>query len=213
MAEEMELVVAAKSDSQDICFVPNGKYSDIIAKLNPAAGEPGDIVHVDGRVLGRHEGIIHYTVGQRRGLGVATGDPIYVVDIDAPSATVTVGPREALATKRLELRDVNWLGEGSLKELPSEGLSLHVRVRSTRPPKPALLTLEDGVVFITLESGEDGVSPGQACVFYESGDTRSRVLGGGWIKRTERDKLAYSPDVSGLSMGRKESAAAMGKSG
>ena len=192
MAEEMELVVADKSDSQDICFVPQGKYSDIIAKLKPEAAEPGDIVHVDGRVLGRHEGIIHFTVGQRRGIGVAIGEPIYVVDIDAASATVTVGPREALATRRLELRDLNWLGDGALTEIPLEGLELHVRVRSTRPPQPAVLTVERGVIFITLANGEDGVSPGQACVFYEDGWTRSRVLGGGWIKRTEWDKSAFN---------------------
>ncbi|MEE9314773.1 MAG: tRNA 2-thiouridine(34) synthase MnmA [Rhizobiaceae bacterium] len=192
MAEEMELVVAAKSDSQDICFVPQGKYSDIIAKLKPEAGEPGNIVHLDGRVLGRHEGIIHFTVGQRRGIGVATGDPIYVVDIDAGSATVTVGPREALATRRIELRDVNWLGDGSLADVSAEGMDLHVRVRSTRPPRPAQLSVEDGVAFVTLAEGEDGISPGQACVFYTDGDTRSRVLGGGWIKRAERDLAAYS---------------------
>ncbi len=193
MAEEMELVVAAKSDSQDICFVPQGKYSDIIAKLKPEAAEPGNIVHVDGRVLGRHDGIIHYTVGQRRGIGVAVGDPVYVVNIDAASATVTVGPREALATRRLELRDLNWLGDGSLDDISSQGLGLHVRVRSTRPPQPAILTLEQGTVFITLANCEDGISPGQACVFYEDGKTRSRVLGGGWIKRTEWENSARAP--------------------
>ena len=167
-----------------------GKIFRHHCQLKPEAAEPGDIVHVDGRVLGRHEGIIHFTVGQRRGIGVAIGEPIYVVDIDAASATVTVGPREALATRRLELRDLNWLGDGALTEIPLEGLELHVRVRSTRPPQPAMLTIERGAIFITLANGEDGVSPGQACVFYEDGGTRSRVLGGGWIKRTEWDKSA-----------------------
>ena len=185
MAEEMNLVVAMKSDSQDICFVPHGKYADIIAKLKPQASEPGDIVHIDGRVLGRHEGIIHYTIGQRRGIGIATGEPVYVVHIDAKTATVTVGPREALATRRIELRDVNWLGDGPLAAIGEEGMDPWIRVRSTRPPRLARLTVEDGTVVVTLAEGEDGVSPGQACVFYVDDSTRSRVLGGGWIKRAE----------------------------
>ena len=194
LAEEMQLSVATKSDSQDICFVPDGKYADIIAKLRPQAGEPGDIVHMDGRVLGRHEGIVHFTIGQRRGIGVATGEPLYVINIDARSATVTVGPKEALATTRIHLRDVNWLGDGSFVDIGVNGLDVHVRVRSTRQPKPARLTLEDGVPVITLASGEDGIAPGQACVFYESDDQRSRVLGGGWIKSSERPILsAVSP--------------------
>ncbi|NKB53850.1 MAG: tRNA 2-thiouridine(34) synthase MnmA [Rhizobiaceae bacterium] len=185
MAEEMNLVVAAKSDSQDICFVPQGKYADIIAKLKPDAGQAGDIVHIDGRVLGRHEGIIHFTIGQRRGIGIATGEPVYVIHIDAKSATVTVGPREALATSRLELRDVNWLGDMPLAQLSDDGLDLCVRVRSTRPPRSAILKVENGVAIVTLAEGEDGVSPGQACVFYADDSPQSRVLGGGWIKRTE----------------------------
>jgi tRNA-specific 2-thiouridylase len=185
MAEDMELVVADKSDSQDICFVPQGKYADIIAKLKPEAGRPGDIVHVDGTVLGRHQGIIHFTIGQRRGIGVATGEPVYVVHIDAKSATVTVGPREALATRRIQLRGLNWLGDAPVCEIGEAGRHIHVRVRSTRPPRPACLTVEDGAVYVTLATGEDGISPGQACVFYADGTPRSRVLGGGWIKRAE----------------------------
>ncbi len=198
LAEEMELSVAAKSDSQDICFVPKGKYSDIIAKLKPEAGEPGDIVHVDGRVLGRHEGIIHYTVGQRRGIGVATGDPLYVIGLDSGSATVTVGPREALATRRLVLRDVNWLGDGAFYELDEQGVDLFVRIRSTRPPCPATLRIADGEVEIELAESEDGISPGQACVFYATAEPRTRVLGGGWIKRTERDASAIAAATSAL---------------
>ncbi len=182
MAEEMGLGIAAKPDSQDICFVPQGKYADIIAKLRPSAGEPGDIVHVDGRVLGRHEGIIHYTIGQRRGIGVATGDPLYVVALDAKSATVTVGPRAALATRQLRLRDVNWLGDTPLAE--GEALDIFVRVRSTRPPRAAVAErLDDGAVMVTLADGEDGIAPGQACVFYETNEPRTRVLGGGWIAK------------------------------
>jgi len=196
MAEDMGLIVAAKSDSQDICFVPNGKYADIISKLRPEAHDPGNIVHLDGRVLGKHDGIIHYTIGQRRGIGVATGDPIYVISIDAASRTVTVGPREALATRRIQLRDVNWLGDGTVEDIPNEGLEVHVRVRSTRPPRPAHLTIEEDGVFVTLIDGEDGISPGQACVFYETEDAKTRVLGGGWIKSTERENLAVSNNAS-----------------
>ncbi len=198
MAEDMGLVVATKSDSQDICFVPNGKYADIISKLRPEAHNPGEIVHLDGRVLGKHDGIIHFTVGQRRGIGVAIGEPIYVIGIDAATATVTVGPREALATRRIELRDVNWLGGQSVSELVGDPHDIYVRVRSTRPPQPAQLTLEDGAVFITLAQGEDGVSPGQACVFYADGNDQTRVLGGGWINRTERDNpLALGAENAG----------------
>lgn len=182
MAEDMGLDIAAKPDSQDICFVPQGKYADIIAKLRPSAGEPGDIVHVDGRVLGRHEGIIHYTIGQRRGIGVATGDPLYVVALDAKSATVTVGPREALATRELRLRDVNWLGDTPLDA--GESADIFVRVRSTRPPRPARVErLDAETVLVTLADGEDGIAPGQACVFYATDEPRTRVLGGGWIAK------------------------------
>jgi len=185
IAEDMGLVVAEKSDSQDICFVPKGKYSDIIAKLKPQAGEPGDIVHIDGRLLGQHDGVLHYTIGQRRGIGVATGDPLYVVALDAPSATVFVGPRDALATRTITLRDVNWLGDGRLGHVASTPLDLYVRVRSTRPPRAGTLSVIDGEITVTLADGEDGVSPGQACVFYASEDPRSRVLGGGWIKKAK----------------------------
>ena len=187
MAQEMGLVVAQKSDSQDICFVPQGRYSDIIAKLRPDANRAGEVRHVDGRLLGRHDGIMHYTIGQRRGLGVAAGEPLYVVGLDRASATVTVGPREALAVRRLELRDVNWLGDGDPDDLPAGGVDLFVRVRSTRPPRPARLAVEDGAVVVTLADGEDGISPGQACVFYETDEARTRVLGGGWIARAPRD--------------------------
>lgn len=191
LAEDMGLSVAAKSESQDICFVPKGRYADVIAKLRPEAHDPGNIVHMDGEVLGRHDGIINYTIGQRRGIGVATGEPLYVVAIDAATATVTVGPREALKTRRITLRDVNWLGDRPLSALPMEGLDCHVRVRSTRPPRPAKLAVEKGEVTVTLTDGEDGISPGQACVFYESEDPRTRVLGGGWIAATDRiEKLA-----------------------
>jgi tRNA-uridine 2-sulfurtransferase len=178
LAGEFGLTVADKADSQDICFVPAGHYSDVIERLLPGAAEAGDIVHVDGRVLGRHAGVLHYTIGQRRGLGVAAAEPLYVVALDAHNARVVVGPREALATHRIRLRDVNWIGDGKLADIPDDGLAIAARVRSTRPPTPARL-LPGGA--IEFDEPESGVSPGQACVFYDSCDSDARVLGGGFI--------------------------------
>ncbi|MGA8714628.1 MAG: tRNA 2-thiouridine(34) synthase MnmA, partial [Roseiarcus sp.] len=178
LARKYGLINAEKADSQDICFVPAGHYSDMIERLLPGASIPGDIVHVDGRVLGRHAGIVHYTIGQRRGLGVAATEPLYVVRLDAPTARVLVGPRSALARTRLMLREVNWIGDGELADAPASGLPIAARVRSTRPPAAALLLPTGEVEFAEPESG---VSPGQACVFYESLDARARVLGGGFI--------------------------------
>ena len=167
LAREFGLAVADKADSQDICFVPTGHYSEMIARLMPDAAEPGEIVHVDGRVLGKHEGILHYTIGQRRGLGVAAGEPLYVVGLDAKRQRVVVGPREALATPFVRLRDFNWIGPGRLDDAPPEGLKVGARVRSTRPPAPAVLFPDGHVAFATPELG---VSPGQACVLYDSPD-------------------------------------------
>ena len=178
LARRFGLINAEKADSQDICFVPAGHYSDMIERLMPGASNPGDIVHVDGRVLGRHAGILHYTIGQRRGLGVAASKPLYVVALDAARERVIVGPRTALAKTRLRLRDVNWIGDGELAGLPQDGLLIAARVRSTRPPAAALLLPSGEVDFL---EPENGVSPGQACVFYESLDPRARVLGGGFI--------------------------------
>jgi len=185
-AESMGLSVAAKQDSQDICFVPQGKYSDIIAKLKPTAASPGQIVHLDGRVLGRHEGILHYTIGQRRGIGIAAAEPLYVVHLDADHARVVVGPREALETRKVFLRDMNWLGDERLDRIASDGVELFAKVRSTRPPKPAILHHRDGESWVELGIGEAGVAPGQACVFYSDDGTEARVLGGGFIRRSER---------------------------
>lgn len=190
IAERMGLSVAGKQDSQDICFVPQGRYSDIIAKLRPGAAVPGDIVHMDGRVLGRHEGIVHFTVGQRRGIGIATGEPLYVVHLDPATARVIVGPRAALETHRLVLRDVNWLGDTALDELPEGGMEIHAKVRSTRPPSPAVIRHDSGVTTVELVEGETGVAPGQACVFYADDSEEARVLGGGFIMRSERSAEA-----------------------
>jgi tRNA-specific 2-thiouridylase len=186
----MGLVVAAKADSQDICFVPQGRYSDVIAKLRPDAALSGDIVHLDGRVLGRHEGILHYTIGQRRGIGIATGEPLYVVHLDARSKRVIVGPKEALDTRRLYLRDVNWLGDGALAEIAADGFECFAKVRSTRPPKPATLHADACGIYIDLEEGEPGVAPGQACALYSAPGEDARVYGGGFIERSEKESAA-----------------------
>lgn len=190
IAAEMGLSVASKHDSQDICFVPQGRYSDVIAKLRPEAANPGDIVHIDGRILGRHEGIVNFTVGQRRGIGIATGEALYVVYLDAENARVIVGPREALETRKLFLRDANWLGDENIDEFPKDGIVVAAKVRSTRPPRPAILKVEDGVLTVELLEGETGVAPGQACVLYDNDSNDARVLGGGFITRSERDARA-----------------------
>lgn len=191
LAEEMGLSVADKADSQDICFVPQGKYANVITKLKPNAALAGEIVHIDGRVLGEHQGIVHYTIGQRRGIGVATGDPLYVVHLDARSRRVIVGPREALDTRRLILRDVNWLGDMPLSDIGPEGLDCFAKVRSTRPPRPAILRVgEGGEISVELIEGEAGVAPGQACVLYSAPGDEARVFGGGFIDRSERSPAA-----------------------
>jgi tRNA-uridine 2-sulfurtransferase len=145
---------------------------------------------MDGTDLGEHPGILHYTIGQRRGLGVAAAEPLYIVALDARTATVIVGPREALAIHEIVLRDVNWLGDTALGDLPAEGLALFVRVRSTRAPKPAKLYCRNGKVSVAIEGGEDGVSPGQACVLYSSLGNDARVYGGGFIAASLRDVAA-----------------------
>jgi tRNA-specific 2-thiouridylase len=182
LANELGLRVAEKPDSQDICFVPRGKYQAVVEKLRPGAIEPGDIVHLDGRVMGRHDGVINFTVGQRRGLGVATGEPLFVVKLDAAAKRVIVGPREALGVSRIALKDVNWIGEHAAREDDLDGRPVFVRVRSTRPPVPAKLSI--GARWsVWLDAPEEGVAPGQAAVFYDTISTR--VLGGGWIAATE----------------------------
>jgi len=185
LAEEMGLKVAGKPDSQDICFVPRGKYAEVIEELRPGAAQAGNIVHLDGRVLGAHAGIFRFTVGQRRGLGIAAGEPLYVVRLDARTNTVIVGPYEALTTSSVDLREVNWLGDTPLIEAAGgAGRDIAVRLRSTRPPQPAVLHADADGVRVELVAGEHGVSAGQACVFYADGGAGARVLGGGWIAGT-----------------------------
>lgn len=186
LAAHFGLPVAAKPDSQDICFVPSGNYAQVIGRLRPESLEPGEIVHADGRVLGRHDGIVNFTIGQRKGLGVAVGEPLFVLHIDAKTKRVVVGPRDLLRTRILHLRDVNWLGEGVLDEACEIGRALWVKVRSTQPPHPARLVRTDAGVSVELADGEFGVAAGQACVFYEHNEGGARVLGGGFIASVER---------------------------
>jgi len=155
----------------------------VIERLKPGAAEAGEIVDLEGHVLGAHSGIIHFTIGQRRGLGLATGAPLYVVRLDAERRQVVVGSRAALRTSRIVLRDVNWIGEGSIEEvLADDRREVFVKVRSTRPPQAGWLMATNGGYEVELVDGEDGVSPGQACVFYDAGAGQARVLGGGFIK-------------------------------
>ncbi len=181
LAGKYGLSVADKPDSQDICFVPNGDYAAVIEKLRPGAAEPGEIVDVEGNILGTHRGVIHYTIGQRRGLGIGgLADPLYVVKLDVQNRQVIVGPREMLATRRVPVREINWIGDGKLTDMAERQVA--VRVRSTRPPTDAFLRpISETEAEVELMIAEQGVAPGQACVFYDPDSTR--VLGGGWIWR------------------------------
>ncbi len=185
VAASLGLAVADKPDSQDICFVPEGKYVTLIDRLRPQGALPGDIVHLDGRVLGQHEGVSRYTVGQRRGLNVAVGEPLFVVKINPDQRQVVVGPREALLTKALRLKETNWLGDQvSLMVAAEGGQQVLARVRSTREPVSSRLAIVDGAPVVLFDEAEEGVSPGQACVLYDPASGGERVLGGGFIEST-----------------------------
>lgn len=177
LAERFELAVADKPDSQDICFVPNGDYAGVIKKIRPDALEPGEIVDLQGNVLGQHEGIVNFTIGQRRRLYINSSTPKYVVKIIPELRQVVVGDKEDLERQKVFLKDVNWLDKTPIKAYLEP---IHVKIRSSNQPMPAKIGEEDGECFIELEDPEYGVSPGQACVVYNG----SRVLGGGWISRT-----------------------------
>lgn len=181
LAQRYGLSVADKPDSQDICFVPNGNYAAVIEKLRPGAADPGNIVDLAGHVLGQHRGVIHYTIGQRKGLGIGgLGDPLYVVKLDPALRHVIVGPKGALSTRTIPLREINWLGDTAFDS--RDTWQLYVKVRSTKPPKPAIVRpLSATEATVELLDPEDGVAPGQACVFYAP--EGSRVFGGGWIWR------------------------------
>jgi tRNA-uridine 2-sulfurtransferase len=202
LARQFGLPVAEKADSQDICFVPTGKYNDLVERLTPGAALPGDIVDIKGRLLGRHPGVIHYTVGQRRGLGLGGSvarEPLFVIQIDAARARVVVGPREALATRLVRLRGLNWIGPGQLGDL-ARGQEIFVQVRSSRPPVLGFLFIGPEETAVEFAIPEEGVSPGQACVFYASNQPKARVLGGGFITSTEPSRPAngnqHSPTES-----------------
>ena len=181
LAAKYGLEVADKPDSQDICFVPNGDYAAVIRKLRPEAADPGNIVDTEGNVLAKHEGVIHYTIGQRRGLGIGgLADPLYVVRLDAERKEVVVGPKSMLATRKIPVREINWLGDEPLTSRPEWHIA--VRVRSARPPRDAILRpISATEAEVELLTAEEGVSPGQACVFYDPESTR--IFGGGWIHR------------------------------
>jgi tRNA-specific 2-thiouridylase len=184
VAAELGLRIAAKPDSQDICFVPSGDYRTLIDKLRPQGREAGEIVHMDGRVLGTHAGITDYTIGQRRGLNVAVGDPLFVVRLEPETRRVIVGPREALLTGALTLEETNWLGdEADFAAAAATGRAVLARVRSTRPPLPARLFRDGDAIGVRFDAGEEGVSPGQACALYDPADS-DRLLGGGFIAST-----------------------------
>ncbi|MBE88328.1 MAG: tRNA 2-thiouridine(34) synthase MnmA [Rhodospirillaceae bacterium] len=184
-ASRFDLPVADKPDSQDICFVPNGSYANIVEKLRPEAIEAGEIVDLDGNVIGHHEGIIRFTIGQRRGLGIGGRDensePLYVIRLEPNLKRVVVGPREALAVNAISLKEVNWLGEGS-EAVSNPGIS--VKYRSMMEPVPAIICLEatGNAAQVSFDEPQYGISSGQACVFYKG----ERVMGGGWIVGNQR---------------------------
>ena len=186
IAEAFNLSTADKPDSQDICFVPEGRYASVVERLRPGAAEPGEIVDLDGRVLGTHKGIIHYTIGQRRGLGLPViepdGKPLFVVKLDAARKRVIVGPRSALEVKRIEVGEVNWLADAPLDSVGEVGVPVLTKVRSTRALVAGMLYPRGALVEVVVEGGEEGVAPGQACVFYDPGGAGTRVLGGGFIR-------------------------------
>jgi len=183
-AERFDLPVAAKPESQDICFVPNGSYARVVERLRPGACDGGDIVDLQGNRLGEHDGIINFTVGQRRGIGIAANDPLYVIRLDPALRRVVVGPRSALGRDRIKLSDVNWLGDD---DMPDSELPVKVKIRSAATPVSAVIRgLPGGRAEVEFEHPEEGVAAGQACVFYD----RDKVLGGGWIERDETDQVS-----------------------
>jgi tRNA-uridine 2-sulfurtransferase len=188
IAAAFELAVADKPDSQDICFVPTGGYAKVVERLRPGAAEPGELVHMDGRVLGQHDGLINFTVGQRKGLGLGdlneNGQPLYVVRLEPETRRVFVGPKAALAKSSVTLREVNWLGRSGE---PTENVEVEVKLRSMTEPKPAIVSLlPGGYAHVALKEPQFGIAPGQACVIYRG----SRVLGGGWIERERTAQAA-----------------------
>ena len=185
IANKLSLNVADKPDSQDICFVPNGDYSSVIKKFRPESFKTGDILDLSGKKLGEHEGIINYTIGQRKGIKISNTDPLYVLNIDADKNTIIVGPKESLIIQNLELRSLNILG--SEKEFDQ---LISVKVRSTGGLLKAKIKIKENLANIEIIDGEAGISPGQACVFYSKDDNGDKLLGGGWIYKTINKNLS-----------------------
>ena len=185
IAEKLNLNVATKPDSQDICFVPNGDYASVIKKFRPESFQPGKIINLNGSQIGEHEGIINYTIGQRKGIKIASNNPLYVVNIDAKKNTITVGSKECLQVKKIRLRELNILG--SKKELDKV---INIKVRSTGKLLKAKINLIDNFADVEILEPEIGISPGQACVFYFKDSIGDKMLGGGWIHETYNRNLS-----------------------
>ena len=185
IASELKLNVADKPDSQDICFVPNGNYASVIKKYRPESFKKGDILDIDGKVVGKHDGIINFTIGQRKGIGIAYKEPLYVVNINAKRNEVIVGNKEALAIKTIYLNNLNLLCDAE-----EYSNNLFIKVRSTGRLVKAKVNLNDKGAEVNLGELETGISPGQACVFYSKNQFGDKVLGGGWIAKTENNYLS-----------------------
>jgi tRNA-specific 2-thiouridylase len=185
IAEKLNLNVAAKPDSQDICFVPNGDYASVIKKFRPESFKSGKIIDIEGNQLGEHEGIINYTIGQRKGIKIASNNPLYVINIDADNNTIIVGNKECLEVKKISLRDLNILG--SKKEFIKP---INIKVRSTGRLLKAKINISETLADVEILDKETGISPGQACVFYSKDNVGDKVLGGGWIHKTFNRNLS-----------------------
>ncbi len=185
IAKKLNLNVSEKPDSQDICFVPNGDYSSVIKKFRPESFKSGKIIDIKGNVIGQHDGIINYTIGQRRGIKIADKDPLYVIKINNDNNTIVVGPKEALKINKIILRELNILGK--MDDFKNE---IKIKVRSTGKLLRAKVKINSNEAEVSILDGESGISPGQACVFYLNDDTGDKVLGGGWIDRTFNKNLS-----------------------
>jgi tRNA-specific 2-thiouridylase len=189
IARELDLSIAEKPDSQDICFVQEGRYTNLINKLLPKSTTKGNIINMSGEVVGEHDGIVNFTIGQRRGIGYASGIPNYVIDIDSQSLNVMIGPKECLGVNQIILDEVNWLGPNEIFSKAEYETPIFVKVRSTSDPVEAKLSKKNNQILVELKNPEYGVAPGQACVFYDSIKPISRILGGGWIVKNNNKNL------------------------
>ena len=185
IASELKLNVADKPDSQDICFVPNGDYASVINKYRPQSFKKGNILDIEGNIIGIHDGIINFTIGQRKGIRIAHKEALYVINIKAEKNEVIVGTRENLVIKKIYLRNLNLLSD-----IETRNKKLFIKVRSTGKLIKATVSLKNINTEVNLEEVETGISPGQACVFYEKNNLGDKILGGGWIVRTVNNNLS-----------------------